>query len=103
MSINGHTLFNRSLKAFRDYAPVGYSRSKGLYRSFRWGKNLEVFFLDERSFRSANADANHVCDNPQTGRPDLAPTAPQSTAARGREDPGAALALWRRPFSSPPP
>jgi phosphodiesterase/alkaline phosphatase D-like protein len=79
VNINGHTLYNRSIKAFRNYAPVGYSRSKGLYRSFRWGKNLEVFFLDERSFRSANADANHVCDNPQTHRPDLAPTAPQGT------------------------
>ena len=79
VNINGHTLYNRSIKAFRNYAPVGYSRSKGLYRSFRWGKNLEVFFLDERSFRSANADANHVCDNPQTGQPDLAPTAPQGT------------------------
>ncbi|HMC05798.1 MAG TPA: alkaline phosphatase D family protein, partial [Solirubrobacterales bacterium] len=31
--------------------------------------------LDERSFRSAKASANHVCDNPQTGQPDLAPTA----------------------------
>ena len=27
----------------------------GLYRTFRWGKNLELFFLDERSFRSAKA------------------------------------------------
>src|SRR3954453_3215910 len=79
VNVNGHTLYRRGLKAFRDYAPVAYSKSKGLYRSFRWGKNLEVFFLDERSFRSANADANHVCDNPQTGWPDLAPTAPQST------------------------
>src|SRR3954470_13704113 len=67
VSIDGHRLYRRGLKAFRDYAPVGYSSKKGLYRSFRWGKNLEVFFLDERSFRSANADANHVCDNPQTG------------------------------------
>ena len=28
----------------------------GLYRTFRWGKNLELFFLDERSFRSAKVD-----------------------------------------------
>jgi phosphodiesterase/alkaline phosphatase D-like protein len=45
----------------------------------RWGKNLDLFFLDERSFRSANADEGGVCNNPQTGRPDVAPTAPQST------------------------
>jgi alkaline phosphatase D len=79
VNVNGHTLYNRGAQAFRDYAPVHWSKRDGLYRSFRWGKNLEVFFLDERSFRSANADANHVCDNPQTGEPDLAPTAPQST------------------------
>ena len=79
VNINGGTLFKRGAQAFRDYAPVGYTKRNGLYRSFRWGRNLEVFFLDERSFRSANADANHVCDNPQTGRPDLAPTAPQTT------------------------
>jgi alkaline phosphatase D len=46
----------------------------------RWGKNLEVFFLDERSFRSAKASAGGTCDNPQgSGNPDVAPTAPQST------------------------
>ena len=45
------------------------SRAAGLYRTFRWGKNLELFFLDERSFRSAKATA--VCNG------DLAPTAPQ--------------------------
>ena len=54
-------------------------QANGLYRTVRWGRNLEVFFLDQRSFRSANADANHVCDNPQTGSPDVAPTAPQTT------------------------
>ncbi len=42
----------------------------GLYRSVRWGKNLELFFLDERTFRSAKAD--EACGG------DLAPTAPQA-------------------------
>jgi alkaline phosphatase D len=78
VNINGRTLYNRGMKAFRDYAPVRWTRRDGLYRSFRWGRNLEVFFLDERSFRSANADEGGVCDNPQTGDPDLAPTAPQA-------------------------
>ena len=79
VNVNGRTLYNRGQKAFRDYSPVTWSKRNGLYRTVRWGRNLQLFFLDERSFRSANADANHVCDNPQTGSPDLAPTAPQST------------------------
>jgi alkaline phosphatase D len=79
VNVNGHTLYRRGMKAFRDYAPVHWTSRSGLYRKFRWGKNLEVFFLDERSFRSANADEGGVCNNPQTNSPDLAPTAPQST------------------------
>jgi alkaline phosphatase D len=79
VNVNGRTLYRRGMQAFRDYAPVRWTRRDGLYRSFRWGRNLEVFFLDQRSFRSANADEGGVCDNPQTGRPDVAPTAPQST------------------------
>jgi alkaline phosphatase D len=79
VNLNGHTLYNRGMHAFRDYAPVRWTKRDGLYRKVRWGKNLELFFLDERSFRSANADEGGVCNNPQTGQPDLAPTAPQST------------------------
>jgi phosphodiesterase/alkaline phosphatase D-like protein len=79
VNVNGRTLYRRGQKAFRDYAPVSWSKRNGLYRTVRWGRNLQVFFLDQRSFRSANADANHVCDNPDTGSPDVAPTAPQST------------------------
>jgi phosphodiesterase/alkaline phosphatase D-like protein len=61
-------IFRAGAIAFMDYAPVTYGRN-GLYRSFRWGKHLELFFLDERSFRSAKVRA--ICAN------DLAPTAPQ--------------------------
>ena len=67
--------------AFRDYAPVSYSPRAGIYRSVRWGANLELFFLDQRSFRDAKADEGGVCDNPQTGQPDVAPTAPQRDCA----------------------
>jgi alkaline phosphatase D len=77
-NISGRVLYRRGVKAFRDYAPVAYSSRGGLYRTVRWGRNLELFFLDERSFRSAKADAGGVCDNPQSGEPDLAPTGPQS-------------------------
>jgi alkaline phosphatase D len=76
---NGQLLYLRGLKAFTDYAPVDFNFHDGLYRTRRWGKNLELFFLDERSFRSAKASKNGVCDNPATpGSPDLAPTLPQS-------------------------
>jgi alkaline phosphatase D len=70
-------LYKAGVKAFTDYMPVSYKPATGIYRSFKWGKNVEVFFLDERSFRSAKAVTNHVCDNPDTNAPDLAPTAPQ--------------------------
>ncbi|MGH2803205.1 MAG: alkaline phosphatase D family protein, partial [Thermoleophilaceae bacterium] len=79
VNIDGRRLYRRGVRAFVDYAPVSYSRGRGLYRSVRWGRNLELFFLDERSFRDAKADEGGVCDNPQTGEPDFAPTAPQST------------------------
>jgi alkaline phosphatase D len=73
----GSTIYDAGVQAFTDYMPVTFSPANGIYRSFRWGKNLEVFFLDERSFRSAKASANHVCDNPDTGQPDLVPALPQ--------------------------
>lgn len=76
---SGEKIYADGVRAFRDYAPVRWTARDGLYRTFRWGRNLELFFLDERSFRSAKASANHVCDNPRTGSPDLAPTAPQAT------------------------
>jgi alkaline phosphatase D len=73
----GQTLYRAGRHAFLDYMPTGYTQKDGLYRSFRWGKNAELFFPDERSFRSAKASANHVCDNPQTHQPDVAPMLPQ--------------------------
>jgi alkaline phosphatase D len=78
-NISGPTLYRRGVRAFVDYSPVTYSRRGGIYRTVRWGRNLELFFLDQRSFRSAKADEGGVCNNPDTGAPDFAPTAPQST------------------------
>jgi alkaline phosphatase D len=77
---DGETIYKNGVKAFRNYNPITYSAKNGIYRSFRWGKNLQVFFLDERSFRSAKADYGGQCDNPPgSGSPDLAPTAPPAT------------------------
>jgi phosphodiesterase/alkaline phosphatase D-like protein len=73
---HGDAIYRAGVKAFTDYSPVSYSRANGLYRSFRWGRNLELFLLDERSFRDAKASAGGTCNLPGGG-PDLAPTAPQ--------------------------
>jgi alkaline phosphatase D len=74
---DGEQLYKNGLKAFRNYNPITYSKQNGIYRTFRWGKNLQIFFLDERSFRSTSADYAGQCDNPPgSGKPDLAPTAP---------------------------
>jgi phosphodiesterase/alkaline phosphatase D-like protein len=78
---DGQALYDAGVSAFTDYAPVNYQPATGLYRSFRWGANMEMFFLDERSFRSAKASAGGTCDNPDTGAPDLAPTAPDAQRA----------------------
>ena len=69
----GAALYRAGVKAFTDYAPVSWSAQQGFYRRFRWGKHLELFFLDERSFRSAKA--SQQCGN------DLAPTAPAAVRA----------------------
>ena len=68
---SGGAIYSAGVKAFVDYSPVSApSRATGLYRSFRWGRHVELFFLDERTFRSAKAD--DACGG------DLAPTAPQA-------------------------
>ena len=70
----GKPLYQAGVKAFTDYAPVSWKPASGLYRTFRWGKNLELFLLDERSFRSAK-----VANARAAG--DLAPTAPAAVRA----------------------
>jgi alkaline phosphatase D len=76
---DGRTIYRNGVTAFRDYAPVTYTSRDGLYRKFRWGRNAEIFMLDQRSFRSAKASSGGTCNNPQTNAPDLAPTAPQTS------------------------
>jgi len=73
---HGEAIYQAGVRAFRDYSPVSYSPAEGIYRSFRWGRNLELFLLDERSFRDAKASAGGTCNSPAGGE-DLAPTAPQ--------------------------
>jgi len=40
--------------AYVDYQPL--VNAEKLYRSARWGRHLEIFFLDTRSYRQANLD-----------------------------------------------
>jgi alkaline phosphatase D len=87
---NGQAIYDAGVAAFLEYVPAteGF-HGLGLYKSFRWGKNLQLFFLDERSFRSAKATA--ICNG------DLAPTAPEAvrdafaTLAPGLKNPVAPL------------
>ena len=65
---HGALIYREGVRAFLDYTPASYTPRTGLYRTFRWGRHLELFFLDGRSFRSAKA--NSVCGG------DIAPTAP---------------------------
>jgi alkaline phosphatase D len=67
---HGDELYRAGVAAFQDYSPVTYTPASGLFRTVRWGKHLELFFLDERSFRSAKVTS--ACGG------DLAPTAPQA-------------------------
>jgi alkaline phosphatase D len=73
----GEALFEAGKKAFLDYNPTRYKPSTGLFSHRRWGRNLELFFLDERAFRSAPASQDPACTNPATGAPDPLPTLPQ--------------------------
>lgn len=90
---HGRRLYRNGVKAFRDYNPISYSRRLGIYRSFRWGANLEIFLLDLRSFRSASGSVGSRCLNPRTGRPDIAPTLPPSWRQR--------LATYRPDLAAP--
>jgi alkaline phosphatase D len=48
------------LKAFFDYFPLQRFpvEPHRLYRSFRWGQRVELFFLDNRQYRSANSQTD---------------------------------------------
>ena len=48
------------LEAFLDYTPVASAQDapRRLYRSFRWGKHLELIVLDVRQYRDPNFEAD---------------------------------------------
>jgi alkaline phosphatase D len=59
--------------AFERTTPVRWRSGVGYYRSIRWGRAVELFLLDERSFRSP-APIAPQCVNSYSGRLDIAPT-----------------------------
>lgn len=81
------TLYANGLRAFVEYDNMSRQRpGLGFYRRFSWGKNVDIFILDERTFRTeeankldANGDGVEDCQNPQTAQPDFAPNLDQST------------------------
>lgn len=56
----GEHLLPKGLAAFLDYNPVAENvqTPKRLYRSIKWGKNMEMFILDTRQYRDANFAAD---------------------------------------------
>lgn len=52
--LEANLLYANSLQAFYEYNPIADGES--IYRSQRFGKHLEVFFPDYRSFRDPNPD-----------------------------------------------
>ncbi len=58
----GERLMPLGLRAFREYNALADGSGGQLYRSVRWGKHLELFFLDNRSHREPNRARD---DNPQ--------------------------------------
>ena len=64
-------------QAFLEAWPIAEQEQNRLYRSFRWGRDVEIFVLDLRAYRSRQVSKMRVCDNPPGSVvPDLAPTAP---------------------------
>ena len=52
-------MFEAGRQAFREYMPIDDSAGDPatMYRAFRWGKDVDLIALDERSFRDGSASA----------------------------------------------
>jgi alkaline phosphatase D len=66
-------IVNEGRNAFLYYSPLDSSdnnnytqndREKHIYRSFNWGKDLDLFIIDARSYRSQN----HIADTPDSNK-----------------------------------
>ena len=61
-----HNLTKAGVKAFFDFSPIDRNgtESNRIYRSFHWGKDLDLFILDMHSYRSRN----DLSDTPQNNK-----------------------------------
>lgn len=84
-------------QAFREAFPIDEGPGRRTYRRLSWGRDLDLFVLDERSFRTSPLPALQTCFQPETGRPDVAPTLPQPVRSSLSGATGLAY------LSSPPP
>ncbi len=59
------TLVGEGGAAFREYAPIARTGNDApIYRSYRWGRDVEIFLLDPRSYRSRDDEL----DLPSAGK-----------------------------------
>ncbi len=66
-------------QAFVEAWPIAEQPEGRLYRSLRYGREVEIFVLDLRSYRTRQVNKTPACMNPPgSRRADLAPTLPQS-------------------------
>ncbi|HEV8339156.1 MAG TPA: alkaline phosphatase D family protein [bacterium] len=66
-------------QAFLEAWPIAQQPDGRLYRTLRYGREVEIFVLDLRSYRTRQVNKTPACMNPPgSRRPDLAPTLPQS-------------------------
>ncbi len=74
--------FAAGRRAFLEAWPIAEAPGGRLYRSFRWGKDVELFIPDLRSYRSRQVSKTRAYDNPPGSMaPDLAPTLPPPVRA----------------------
>lgn len=84
LSVDNPALFNAGVQAFNDYWPIAENR---YYRKVNYGKNIDMIFLDERSYRTELADTEGDPCFPTGESVDLAPTMPEESRTELGLDP----------------
>ena len=78
-------------QAFLEYLPIRQDQTdpNRLYRTFSWGKDVELFILDERQYRSAEA----ICKD-KKGNTISIPSIEGDAACKGRAWPTPRAPSW---------
>lgn len=65
---NVDVLAARTRQAFLEYQPIRFNRRepRQIYRSFNYGPSLDIFMLDERSYRGPNSPNRQPVQSPET-------------------------------------